>query len=238
MPDGGQISVKIENIVINETYAKLHLQPAIGSYVVITIGDTGIGMSSEMLDRIFDPFFTTKETGTGLGLSTVVGIVKAHGGAINVYSEVGRGSCFKIYLPAVDSPEDYSQSSVSELYDGQKKMILVVDDEISVREITKESLQAYNYNVMEASDGIEAIALYAKRHEEIDVILIDMMMPNLDTPSTIRALRRINPLVKVVAMSGLATNQEVVKNSGVSDFLTKPFTTEDMLQTLEDILQE
>jgi PAS domain S-box-containing protein len=237
MSDGGEISVVIENIVINETYAKLHLQPSIGSYVVITIGDTGVGMSSEMLDRIFDPFFTTKETGTGLGLSTVVGIVKAHGGAINVYSEVGRGSCFKIYLPAVDTPEAEAQLLVKELYDGQKKMILVVDDEISIREITKESLQAYNYYVMEASDGIEAIALYAKYHEEIDVVLIDMMMPNLDTPSTIRALRRINPLVKVVAMSGLATNQEVVKNSGVSDFLTKPFTTEDMLQTLEDILQ-
>jgi two-component system, cell cycle sensor histidine kinase and response regulator CckA len=237
MPDGGQISVALENIVINETYAKLHLQPAIGSYVVITIGDTGIGMSREMLDRIFDPFFTTKETGTGLGLSTVVGIVKAHGGAINVYSEVGRGSCFKIYLPAVDSPEAEAQQSGGELYDGQKKMVLVVDDEISIRAITKESLQAYNYSVMEACDGVEAIALYAKNYTEIDVVLIDMMMPNLDTPSTIRALRRINPLLKVVAMSGLATNQEVVKSSGVGDFLTKPFTTEDMLQTLENILR-
>jgi PAS domain S-box-containing protein len=238
MPDGGQISVTIENIVINETYAKLHLQPAIGSYIVITIGDTGVGMSSEMLDRIFDPFFTTKETGTGLGLSTVVGIVKAHRGAINVYSEVGRGSCFKIYLPAVDSPEAEIQLSVSELHDGQKKTVLVVDDEISVRAITKESLQTYNYNVLEACDGVEAIALYAKNHEEIDVILIDMMMPNLDTPSTIRALRRIEPLVKVVAMSGLATNQEVVRSAGVNDFLTKPFTTEDMLQALENILKE
>jgi PAS domain S-box-containing protein len=238
MPAGGQISVAIENIVINETYAKLHLQPAIGSYVVITIGDTGVGMSRETLDRIFDPFFTTKETGTGLGLSTVVGIVKAHGGAINVYSEMERGSCFKIYLPAVESPEAEAQLLVSELYDGQMKMILVVDDEIAVREITKESLQAYNYNVMQACDGIEAIAIYAKYHQEIDVVLIDMMMPHLDTPSTIRAFRRINPLVKVVAMSGLATNQEVVKTSGVSDFLTKPFTTEDMLQMLENILQE
>ncbi len=238
MPDGGQISVVIDNIVINETYVKLHLQPTIGSYVVITIGDTGVGMSSEMLDRIFDPFFTTKETGTGLGLSTVIGIVKAHGGSINVYSEVGRGSCFKIYLPAVDSPEAEAQLSVSELYDGHKKTVLVVDDEIAVRAITKESLQAYNYSVLEAIDGIEAIAIYAKNHEKIDVVLIDMMMPNLDTPSTIRALRRIEPLVKVVAMSGLATNQEVVKSSGVSDFLTKPFTTEDMLQMLENILEE
>ncbi len=236
MPNGGQISVVLDNIIINETYAKLHLQPAIGSYVVITIGDTGVGMSREIVDRIFDPFFTTKETGTGLGLSTVVGIVKAHGGAINVYSEVGRGSCFKIYLPAVDSSEAEVQLSVHKLYDGQKKIVLVVDDEMSIRSITKESLLAYNYDVLEACDGVEAIALYAKHHEEIDVILIDMMMPNLDTPSTIRALRRIDPLVKLVAMSGLATNQEIVKKSGVSYFLTKPFTTEDMLQTLESIL--
>ncbi len=238
MPDGGDISVTVENMVISGAYAKPYLQPALGSYVVITIGDTGIGMSSEMLDRIFDPFFTTKATGTGLGLSTVVGIIKAHGGAVNVYSEVGRGSCFKIYLPAVDSPEAEAQLSVSELYDGHKKTILVVDDEISIRAITKESLQAYNYDVMEASDGVEAIALYAKNHEKIDVVLIDMMMPNLDTPSTIRALRRIEPTVKIVAMSGLATNQEVVKISEVKYFLTKPFTTEEMLQTLKNISQE
>jgi PAS domain S-box-containing protein len=238
MPEGGQVSVVVENIVIDETYARLHLQPTVGSYVVITIGDTGIGMNREMIDRIFDPFFTTKETGTGLGLSTVIGIVKAHEGAINVYSEVGRGSCFKIYLPAIDSLETEAQLSISKLYDGQKKMVLVVDDEISIRAITQESLQAYNYNVMEASDGVEAIALYAKNYEKIDVVLIDMMMPNLDTPSTIRALRRIEPAVKIVAMSGLATNQEVIKNSRVTYFLTKPFTTEEMLQMLGNILQE
>jgi PAS domain S-box-containing protein len=238
MPEGGDISVTVENMVISGAYAKLHLQPALGSYVVITIGDTGIGMSSEMLDRIFDPFFTTKETGTGLGLSTVVGIIKAHRGAINVYSEVGRGSCFKIYLPVVDTPEAEAQLPVSESYDGHKKIVLVVDDEIFIRAITKESLQAYNYDVVEACDGVEAIALYAKNHEKIDVVLIDMMMPNLDTPSTIRALRRIEPTVKIVAMSGLATNQEVVKISEVKYFLTKPFTTEEMLQTLKNISQE
>jgi PAS domain S-box-containing protein len=238
MPNGGEIVVTVTNIVINGAYAKLHVQPDLGSYIMITIMDTGIGMSSEMLDRIFDPFYTTKETGTGLGLSTVIGIIKAHGGAINVYSEVGQGSCFKIYLPAVDSPEADLSSSVSELYDGQKRMVLIVDDEVSIREITKESLQAYNYTVMEASDGIEAIAIYAKNHESIDIVMIDMMMPNLDTPSTIRALRRIKPVVKIMAMSGLATNYESVKKSGVKDFLTKPFTTEEMLEMMKNILQQ
>jgi PAS domain S-box-containing protein len=238
MPDGGEIAVTIANVIINETYAKLHVQPALGSYIVITIMDRGIGMSSEILDRIFDPFFTTKETGTGLGLSTVSGIVKAHGGAINVYSEVGNGSCFKIYLPAIDSPEAELPSPVKEFYDGQQKMVLIVDDETSVREIVKESLREYNYNVMEAIDGVEAISIYPENCENIDVVMIDMMMPNLDTPSTIRALRHINPLVKIIAMSGLATNQAVVKSSGIDKFLTKPFTTEEMLRMLENILQE
>jgi PAS domain S-box-containing protein len=238
MPNGGELTVAIENVVINADYAKLHLQPAIGSYVMVTVTDTGLGMNTAIIDRIFDPFFTTKETGTGLGLSTVVGIIKAHEGAVNVYSEVGHGSCFRIYLPAVDSPEAIPLSTIQELYDGQKKMVLVVDDEKSVRAITKESLQAYNYNVKEAIDGVEAIAIFAKCHQEIDVVLIDMMMPNLDTPSTIRALQRIEPQVKIVAMSGLATNQEVIKSSGVEFFLTKPFTAEEMLQKLANILRE
>jgi PAS domain S-box-containing protein len=238
MPNGGELTIAIENVVINADYAKLHLQPAIGSYVMVTVTDTGVGMNKEIIDRIFDPFFTTKETGTGLGLSTVVGIIKSHEGAINVYSEVGHGSCFRIYLPAIDSPEAIPPSTIQELYDGQKKLVLVVDDEESIRVITKESLQAYNYNVKEAIDGVEAIAIFAKFHQEIDVVLIDMMMPNLDTPSTIRALQRIKPQVKIVAMSGLATNQEVIKSSGVKSFLTKPFTTEEMLQKLAHILRE
>jgi PAS domain S-box-containing protein len=238
MPNGGELSAKIENTIVTPAYAKLHLQPQVGSYLLITITDTGVGMSSEMLDRIFDPFFTTKETGTGLGLSTVVGIIKAHGGAIEVESEIDQGSCFKLYLPAIDSLETELQISVQERYDGGGKQVLVADDELSIRDITKESLETFNYRVLQASDGVEAIALYAKNYEDIDVVLIDMMMPNLDTPSTIRALRRINPQVKVIAMSGLATNREVVKSCGVVDFLTKPFTTEELLQTLRKICRE
>jgi PAS domain S-box-containing protein len=236
MPNGGEIVATGENIVIDAAYAKLHLQPPVGSYIKITVTDIGVGMSSEVIDDIFNPFFTTKEMGTGLGLSTVLGIVKAHGGAIEVESEVGKGSCFTVFLPAINIKESETQTPVEDLYDGKKRLVLVVDDEAAVREITKESLESYNYQVLLASDGVEAIAIYAKNHEKIAVVLVDMMMPNLDTPSTIRALRRIEPRVKLVAMSGLATNREVVKETGVKAFLTKPFTTGEMLQALEDLL--
>ncbi len=236
MPNGGEIVAAAENIVIDAAYAKLHLQPPVGSYIKITVTDIGVGMSSEVIDDIFNPFFTTKEMGTGLGLSTVLGIVKAHGGAIEVESEVSKGSCFTVFLPAIDSEESEIQILVEDLYDGEKRLVLVVDDEAAVREITKESLESYNYQVLLASDGVEAIAVYAKNHEKIAVVLVDMMMPNLDTPSTIRALQRIEPQVKIVAMSGLATNREVVKATGVKAFLTKPFTTGEMLQALADLL--
>jgi hypothetical protein len=140
-----------------------------------------MGMTSEILDRIFEPFFTTKETGTGLGLSTVQGIVTAHGGAIEVESEVGRGTCFKIYLPAIYSKEAESSAAAADLYDGKGQLVLVVDDESAIREIVKESLETYNYRATAASDGIEAIDLYSQNHPSIAIVLIDMMMPHLDT---------------------------------------------------------
>jgi PAS domain S-box-containing protein len=243
MPDGGEIVATAENITIDADYTRRHLQPPVGSYLKISVSDTGIGMTDELLDRIFDPFFTTKETGTGLGLSTVLGIVKAHGGTIDVQSQVGRGTCFNIYLPALDSREAESQTADAIVYDGKGQLILVVDDEVAVREITKESLEAYNYRVVLASDGIEAIDIYAQNHHSIAIVLIDMMMPNLDTPTTIQALRRIDPAVKIAIMSGLVGDAADVEHRdrsaseipGVGAFLTKPFATADMLQALADL---
>jgi PAS domain S-box-containing protein len=243
MPNGGSLTASAENIMISlERYANeandplLQLQTPLGAYILITIADTGIGMTSAMLDRIFDPFFTTKETGTGLGLSTVQGIVKTHGGAIEVESEVGQGTSFKIYLPANSSREIEFTTTAEDLYDGQGRMVLVVDDEAAIREITKESLETYNYRVMLASDGIEAIDLYTQNHQSIAIVLIDMMMPHLDTPSIIIALKQINPQVQIVAMSGSYLNLEaIVDKQKVNAVLTKPFTTTEMLQKLADI---
>jgi PAS domain S-box-containing protein len=235
MPDGGSLKASTENIVIDA--ASVQIQSPVGSYILITIADTGMGMTPEMLDRIFDPFFTTKETGTGLGLSTVRGIVKAHGGAIEVESEVGRGTCFKIYLPAIYSNEaESSSAAAADLYDGKGQLVLVVDDESAIREIAQTALENYNYRVMLASDGIEAIDIYAKNHRSIVIVLVDMMMPNLDTPSIILALQQINPQVQIVVMSGSYLNLEtILERQQVSAVLTKPFTTAEMLQTLSEI---
>jgi PAS domain S-box-containing protein len=236
MPDGGSLTASAQNMIMEANDALLQLQTPLGAYILITITDTGVGMTSAMLEHIFDPFFTTKATGTGLGLSTVQGIVKAHGGAIEVESEVGRGTSFKIYLPANGSRETESPTTAEDLYDGQGRMVLVVDDETAIREITQESLETYNYRVILASDGIEAIDIYTQNHQSIAIVLIDMMMPHLDTPSIILALKQINPKVKIVVMSGSYLNLEaIVDKQKVSAVLTKPFTTAAMLQTLAGI---
>jgi PAS domain S-box-containing protein len=244
MPQGGRLMASAANITIDATNPKPSLQLPVGSYIVITIADTGSGMTAAMLDRIFDPFFTTKDTGTGLGLSTVLGIIKAHGGAIDVESEVGRGTSFKIYLPAIDSKEVEPPTVAAAQHDGKGQLVLVVDDEVAIREIAKESLEAYNYRVMLASDGIEAIAIYAQSHHSIEIVLIDMMMPNLDTRSTIETLQRINPQVQIIVMSGSVVNLESmvdrlgeipIQQQTVKAFVTKPFTSAELLEALAKI---
>jgi CheY-like chemotaxis protein len=147
---------------------------------------------------------------------------------------VGQGSQFKIYLPAEESSETVSAIDAIELPPGNQELVLVVDDEVSVREIIKASLETYNYRTISASDGIEAIALYAQYQSAIQVILLDLMMPSLDSPSTIRALQRINPHVSIVVMSGLSANEPIENMSDVTvqAFLAKPFTSQELLQTL------
>lgn len=236
MPNGGNLQIIAENLVLDENCARLNVDAQPGCYVVITVADTGTGIPPEILDRIFEPFFTTKESGkgTGLGLSTTLGIVKSHGGFVNAYSDLGMGTCFKIYLPAEESTQVVGNSKSLELPIGNGELVLVVDDEVSVREITRASLESYNYRVIMASDGIEAIALYTQHLSEVCFILLDLMMPSLSGASTIRDLRRINSDVSIVVMSGLSAN-ELVKNMSdvhVQAFLAKPFTSQELLQTL------
>jgi PAS domain S-box-containing protein len=235
MPNGGTLTISAENFIVDEHYAKMHLDAKIGSYIVVIVADTGIGITHEVLDRIFEPFFTTKELGkgTGLGLSTVLGIVKSHGGFINVYSEVGRGSKFEVYLPAqetAETPEEKEQ----ELPHGSGELVLIIDDEPSIREITKTSLEAYNYKAITASDGIEAIALYAEYRDKISIVLTDMLMPSMDGITTIRTLHKINPNVKIIAISGLATSDKMnaAYDLGIKAFLSKPYTAKQLLETI------
>ncbi len=236
MPEGGILTIGAENLTIDENYARMNLDARVGDYVVVTIADTGTGIPPEILDRIFDPFFTTKEIGkgTGLGLATVLGIVKSHHGSIDIHSEVGKGTLFKVYLPATATTQAAPSPISAEPQLGHGETILVVDDEVAVRDITKATLAAYNYNAIVASDGIEAIAIYAQHQQKISLVLLDLMMPALDTPTLIRTLHRLNPQVRIIAMSGLATNELVKKTlaEGVCAFLAKPFTAPELLTLL------
>lgn len=239
MPEGGTLSISAENLFIDEYYARMHIDAKVGTYIVVAISDTGIGISEEIIDRIFEPFFTTKELGkgSGLGLSTVLGIIKSHDGFVNVYSETGQGTEFKVYLPALEVAETLAVEDLK-LKQGHKELILIVDDEAAIREITKTSLETYGYRVLSASDGIEAIALYAVNKTEIHLVLIDMMMPQMDGLTTIRTLQKINPQVKIVAVSGLVSNDKQIQvaSLGVKTFLSKPYTTKDLLHTLSSVL--
>jgi len=242
MPEGGSISIKAENVFVDENYARMHIEAKAGRFVVINVSDTGPGMTSDIQSRIFEPFFTTKEMtkGTGLGLSTALTIVKSHGGFINVYSELHKGSRFTVYLPALDMPDHIDAAAVqTDLPLGKGELILVVDDEESIREITRGTLETFGYKVLTASDGTEALALYADKKNEIAVVLTDMVMPFMDGPATIRALHRMNPHVRIIAASGLGTGHRAGEGTleGVSVFLNKPYTAEKLLKTLAEVLR-
>ena len=243
MPDGGSIAIMAENVVLDENYARMHIEAKSGRFVMISVSDTGPGMSPEIQSRIFEPFFTTKEMtkGTGLGLSTAMTIVKSHGGFINVYSELHRGSQFTVYLPALDKQGGPEAGAVqADLPLGEGELVLVVDDEESIREITRGTLETFGYRVLTASDGTEALALYADKKNEIAVVLTDMVMPFMDGPATIRALLRMNPKVRIIAASGLGAGQRGGDSAleGVSVFLNKPYTAEKLLKTLAKVLQK
>lgn len=235
MPNGGILKIAAENLLLTEQDARMHLDASVGPYVVVTVADAGTGIPPDILHRIFDPFFTTKEVGkgTGLGLSAVLGIVKSHGGFVDVHSEVNRGSKFQVYLPA-------SQSTVLpigddlELLSGQQELILVVDDEAAICEVTKAMLEIYNYQVLTANDALEAIALLAQYKDKIDSVLMDIMMPSMDGLAAITLLRRLNPNLYVVAMSGLNSTEAVAQaeSLGFQGFLPKPFATRELLQIL------
>ena len=206
--------------------------------------DSGTGIPQNIIDKIFEPFFTTKELnkGTGLGLSTVMAIVKSHEGIVNVYSEPGKGTTFKIYLPASELLPEKSkaQSEPAHLPRGNGETILVIDDEASILTITRQTLQAFGYKVLTANDGAEAVAVYAENKQEIAVVLTDMMMPVMDGSSVIRVLTRINPAIKILAASGLSANGSGhhVLDPRVKHFLTKPYTAETLLKTLRMVLDE
>jgi len=244
MPNGGNLTIGIENCVLDEQYAAMNLQAKAGRYIKISVTDSGMGMPPEIVDKIFEPFFTTKEVnkGTGLGLSTVLAIVKSHDGIINVYSEPGKGTTFNVYLPEMEmSPEARrEQREEVSLSRGNGETVLVIDDEASILVVTSQTLEAFGYRVLTATDGAEAVAVYAEHRNEIAMVLTDMAMPIMDGAAVIRALMRLNPAVKIMAASGLNTSGRTAQmaNAGVKRFLMKPYTSEILLKAVRTVLDE
>jgi PAS domain S-box-containing protein len=238
MPDGGHLRLSAENFVADETYSRMHPAIQAGSYVLITIADTGTGMSAEVLDRIFDPFFTTKAVGvgTGLGLSVVQGIVHSHGGLIEVNSKVAEGTQFRVYLPSISASASQPDPSPA-IPLGQGELILVTDDEADILQITKAVLETNNYQVITAYDGIEAVAHYIQHRDKISVVLMDMMMPAMSGETAIQTLIKINPRVKIIASSGLPLNQFYSSiERDIQASLPKPYTAQELLTTLHQVI--
>ena len=242
MPQGGRLTLTATNVNVDAHYAGMNPGATPGPHLLLQVTDTGEGIPQAIINKIFDPFFTTKEMGkgTGLGLSTVQAIVKSHGGFVHVYSEPKRGTTFKIYLPAGSqaAPEKPSDGPVV-LPRGQGELILVVDDEETIRQVTKNTLEAFGYRVLVAQDGAEAIALFAQHQEDVALVLTDMMMPVLDGASAIHIINRIRPGTRVIATSGIASGLDFPKNlpDTVKHRLSKPYTADKLLLTVSLVLK-
>lgn len=237
MPSGGTLTITASNQIIDINYTKMNTEAQEGRYIVVTFGDTGTGIHENIIEKIFDPFFTTKEPGkgTGLGLPSVLNIVRSHGGFIEVCSN-NKGSVFRVFLPALMQADTAIEEDIN-IVQGQGELILFIDDESAISEVSKNTLEIHNYQVLIANNGIEAIASYVQNKLTIKAVIIDLIMPNLDGVTTIKILQKITPDIKIIAMSGSNDDEEKIKaiECGVKDFLDKPFTANVLLKALHQL---
>ncbi|MCX7981725.1 MAG: PAS domain S-box protein [Syntrophales bacterium] len=238
MPEGGDIFVETEEVEIDEQTARIHRVKA-GHYVKVSITDTGIGMDEETRSKIFEPFFTTKspEEGTGLGLTTAYGIVKAHHGFINVYSELGRGTTFSVYLPASDKAVVEHKEKGKTAPTGCET-ILVVDDELPVLDVAADILSYLGYTVLKASGGEEAISIYRERKADIDLVILDMIMPRMNGKDVFIRLKEIDPSVRVCITTGYTQTGQALEmlDLGVKAFIQKPYAISELAHRIREIL--
>jgi two-component system cell cycle sensor histidine kinase/response regulator CckA len=237
MPGGGNLYLETKNLIMDENFSKSFELKA-GRYVKLSVVDTGIGMDEKTKERIFEPFFTTKQMGrgTGLGLASVYGIIKNHKGAINVYSEKGHGATFNIYLPASEKEAVKEKSLSAKVHRGHET-ILLVDDEKIIIDVTQRLLKKLGYKVLIAENGKMALQLYEKHKDEINLVILDMTMPEMSGKDTFLSLKAIDPKVKVVLSSGYSLNQQVteVMEQGCLAFIQKPFDIVDLSDKLGKI---
>jgi PAS domain S-box-containing protein len=238
MSEGGDLYLQTENVVLDHNFVKPYeVEP--GKYVKISVADTGIGIDKENQKRIFEPFFTTKEMGrgTGLGLASVYGIIKNHGGYINVYSEKDQGTTFTIYLPASDKDVDEEEEPTAFILKGTGT-ILLVDDEEMIVEVGQELLNELGYDVLVAKSGIEAIEVYKQKHKTIDLVIMDMIMPGIIGGEAYDRLKEINSDVKVLLASGYSLNGQATRilKRGCNGFIQKPFNIMQLSDRIHSII--
>ncbi|MGO9121456.1 MAG: ATP-binding protein [Desulfomonilaceae bacterium] len=240
MPDGGQLLIETSNVSISDEYLRTHLGARPGKYVLLSVSDTGLGMASEVLERIFEPFFTTKTHagGTGLGLSMVLGIVTQHGGYIRCYSEPGRGTSFKIYLPVSTTEGLWELAETREMPAFGTETILVVDDDDRVRDMAQQMIKTGGYQVLTARSGEEALEIYAGHREEIALVILDLIMPGMGGKRCLEDLLRIDPDSRVIIASGLSSNGLALdeKGTGARGFIMKPYDAKDILRAIRKVL--
>ena len=240
MPGEGKLYLETENVTLTETYIKPY-QVNSGRYVKISVTDTGVGIDKKIQQRIFDPFFTTKEMGrgTGLGLASAYGIVKNHGGIINVYSEKGKGTTFTVYLPTSDKKVREEKVLPEEILEGSET-ILLVDDEDFIITVGSRTLKKLGYEVLTASSGKAAIDVYKAKKNKIDMVILDMIMPEMGGGDTYDRMKEINPAVKVLLSSGYSVDgqAEEILERGCHGFIQKPFNMKGLSQKIREILDK
>jgi len=241
MPAGGNLYLETENIAVSQDSPESFPRRA-GKYVKISVKDTGVGMDDNTRRRIFEPFFTTKEMGrgTGLGLATVYGIIKGHGGFIDVFSEEGKGTCFVIYLPAaLDGKADHDFRAEGRILKG-RETILLVDDEAVMIDVSRDILEALGYRVLSAAGGSQAVQIYEEAADRIDLVILDMIMPDMGGGETFDRLKSLNPQIKVILSSGYSLNSQakILLDKGVQAFIQKPFRIDQLSQKVRDVLGE
>lgn len=236
IPDSGKIVIETYTRYIDQEYSDFHLDAKPGEYVVLSVTDTGVGISKDIINRIFEPFFTTKEHGTGLGLSIVYGIVKQHGGFINVYSEVGQGTTFRIYLPAVyeEEKEEFEKGEKVEIRGGNET-ILLAEDEERLRSTVADILQSLGYKVYSVANGLEAVELFREKADEIDLVLLDIVMPILSGYDAMREIVKIKPSVKIIFATGYSLNGLNLNLEGF-DIIQKPYSYESIAIKVREVL--
>jgi two-component system cell cycle sensor histidine kinase/response regulator CckA len=240
MPNGGQLIIETRNVEIGDEYCCLHSYARPGSYVLLSVSDTGLGMDAETIEQIFEPFFSTKELGqgTGLGLATVYGIVKQHGGFIDVDSAVGKGTAFRIYLPASSGAPETHETQSKEIPRKGNETILLAEDHEGLRQSAQEMLEALGYSVIVASDGLEAVRLFKANCEQIGLVILDVVMPSLSGPDAFLQMTALQPNLQVVFTTGYtseATALTSMLERGAS-ILQKPYSQRSMSQMIRSVL--